>query len=42
MADRFVGSNRVVWLASSLSKAGIPVFEFADESCSKRRVVRSF
>lgn len=42
MADRFVGSNRVVCVARSLSKAGTPSFEFDDGSCSKRRVVRSF
>lgn len=40
--ERFVGSNRVVWVARSLSKAGIPSFEFDDGSCSRRRVVNSF
>lgn len=42
MAERFVGSNRVAWFARSLSKAGIPILEFDDGSCSKRRVARSF
>lgn len=42
MAESFVGSNRVVLLARSLSKAGIPILEFVDGSCSKRRVVRSY
>ena len=41
MAERFVGSNRVVWLARSLSKAGTPIFEFVDGSCSKRSVARN-
>jgi hypothetical protein len=41
-AERFVGSNRVVWLARSLSKAGIPIFEFVDGFCSNRRVVKNY
>jgi hypothetical protein len=42
MAERVVGSNRVVWLARSLSKTGIPILEFVDGFCSSRRVVRNF
>ena len=42
MAERFVGSNRVVLLARSLSKAGIPILKFVDGSCSKRRVARNY
>lgn len=40
--DIFVGSNRGVLVARSLSKAGMPSFEFADGSCKSRSVVRSF
>lgn len=41
IAERFVGSKRVVWLARRLSKAGIPILEFADGLCSRRRVVKN-
>lgn len=40
--DNFVGSNRGVLVARSLSRAEIPSLKFADGSCKSRRVVRSF